>query len=151
MPDPEEDDHDVREATNGQMDLAMYRQKPADLVITDIVMPERDGMGVTLALAREFLDAQVIAMSGATGVQSLLNVAKLFGARQTMQKLFTVEEVRRLYASPWGASPIQQPAPATTTPQSCRPPRPATPRVAAAIRQSGNQRVRAQSNSSDRH
>lgn len=92
----EEDGHMVHEAANGQMGLTMYRQEPADLVITDILMPERDGMEVTLALTREFLDAKVIAMSGATGARSLLNVAKLFGARQVMQKPFTVEEVRRL-------------------------------------------------------
>ncbi|OGW50128.1 MAG: hypothetical protein A2V62_05165 [Nitrospirae bacterium RBG_19FT_COMBO_58_9] len=92
----EEDGHEVREAANGQMGLILYRQEPADLVITDILMPERDGMEVTLALTREFLDAKVIAMSGATEAWSLLNVAKLFGARQVMQKPFTVEEVRRL-------------------------------------------------------
>src|SRR5207245_10108525 len=46
----EEDGHMVREAANGQMGLTMYCQEPADLVITDILMPERDGMEVTLAL-----------------------------------------------------------------------------------------------------
>lgn len=92
----EEDGHQVREAANGQIGLAMYREARADLVITDILMPERDGMEVTLALTQEFLDAKVIAMSGASGDQNFLNVAKLFGARQIMQKPFTVEEVRRL-------------------------------------------------------
>jgi two-component system response regulator (stage 0 sporulation protein F) len=92
----EQDGHQVREAANGQIGLALYRQEPADLVITDILMPERDGMEVTLALTQEFLDARVIAMTGATGDQNFLNVARLFGARRVMQKPFTVEEVRRL-------------------------------------------------------
>jgi two-component system, response regulator, stage 0 sporulation protein F len=59
-------------------------------------MPTRDGMDVTLELTREFLEAKVIAMTGATGDRNFLSVAKLFGARQIIQKPFTVEEVRRL-------------------------------------------------------
>ena len=35
----------IREAKNGQIGLTLYRDSPADLVITDILMPERDGMG----------------------------------------------------------------------------------------------------------
>jgi two-component system response regulator (stage 0 sporulation protein F) len=92
----EEDGHEVREAPNGKIGLTLYRQAPADLVITDILMPERDGMEVTLELTREFLDAKVIAMTGAAGDRNFLNVAKLFGARETIQKPFTVEEIRRL-------------------------------------------------------
>ena len=63
----EKDGHHIREAENGQIGLTLYRDSPADLVITDILMPERDGMEVTLALTQEFLDARVIAMTGATG------------------------------------------------------------------------------------
>ncbi len=91
----EEDGHQIREAANGEIGLRLYRDSPADLVITDIMMPERDGMEVTLALTQEFLDARVIAITGATGDQNFLNVAKLFGARRVIQKPFTPEEVRR--------------------------------------------------------
>ena len=92
----EDDGHTVREASNGQIGLNLYREDPADLVITDILMPERDGMEVTLALTQEFLDAKVIAMTGATGDQNFLNVAKLFGARRVIQKPFSVDEIKRL-------------------------------------------------------
>ena len=92
----EEDGHEVREASNGQDGLNLYRQAPADLVITDILMPARDGMDITLELTREFLDAKVIAMTGATGDRNFLSVAKLFGAREILKKPFTVDEVRRL-------------------------------------------------------
>ena len=78
----EEGGHQIREAENGESGLRLYRNAPADLVITDIMMPERDGMEVTLALTQEFLDARVIAITGATGDQNFLNVAKLFGARR---------------------------------------------------------------------
>lgn len=92
----EEDGHQTREAANGHVGLMLYRDTPADLVITDIVMPERDGMEVTLALTQEFLDARVIAITAATGHQNFLNVAKLFGARRVIQKPFTSEEIRRV-------------------------------------------------------
>jgi CheY-like chemotaxis protein len=91
----EEHGHQIREAANGQSGLALYREAPADVVITDILMPERDGLEVTLALTREFLDARVIAITGATGDQNYLNVAKLFGARRVVQKPFTPEEILR--------------------------------------------------------
>lgn len=92
----EEDGHTVREAANGSAALALYREHPTDLVITDILMPKRDGLDVLLALTREFLDAKVIAMTGASGDHQLLQVAKLFGARKVVKKPFTIEEIRSL-------------------------------------------------------
>lgn len=91
----EENGHEIREARNGQVGLTLYREKPTDLVITDILMPERDGMEVTLALTREFLDAKVIAMTGATDDQNFLNVAKLFSARRVIQKPFSPADLLR--------------------------------------------------------
>ena len=92
----EQDGHQIREAADGQIGLMLYRETPADLVITDILMPERDGMEVTLALTQEFLDVRVIAITGATDHQSVLNVAKLFGARRVIQKPFTPDVIRRV-------------------------------------------------------
>ncbi len=89
------DGHQIREAENGDIALRLYRDEPADLVITDILMPDRDGMEMTLALTHEFLDARVIAITGESGDHNFLNVAKLFGARRILQKPFTVEDIRR--------------------------------------------------------
>lgn len=91
----EREGHQVREAENGETGLTFYRDKPADLVITDIMMPGRDGMEVTLALTQEFLNARVIAITGETGDHNFLNVAKLFGARRILQKPFGVEDLRQ--------------------------------------------------------
>ena len=91
----EEEGHLIQEAVNGLAGLTLYREKPADLVITDILMPERDGMEVTLALTREFLDARVIAVTGATGDRNFLNVAKLFGARRVIEKPFLPADILR--------------------------------------------------------
>jgi CheY-like chemotaxis protein len=91
----DEDGHSIREAADGHRGLTLYRDAPADVVITDLLMPERDGLEVTLALTREFLDTRVIAITGATGDQNYLNVALLFGARRVIQKPFTPDEIRR--------------------------------------------------------
>ena len=82
--------YEVTEAANGRQGLERYRQRPTDLVITDIAMPELNGLDLILELTREFLHAKVIAISGAGGEQNVLDVAKLFGARQTFEKPFSV-------------------------------------------------------------
>jgi len=86
----EEAGYEVAEAANGLQGLELYRQRPTDLVITDIVMPEMNGLDLLLALTREFLNAKVIAISGAGGEKNVLDVAKLLGARQTFQKPFSL-------------------------------------------------------------
>jgi CheY-like chemotaxis protein len=86
----EEAGHEVTEAANGRQGLELYRHRPTDLVITDIVMPEMNGLDMLLALTREFLHAKVIAISGAGGEKNDLDVAKLLGARQTFQKPFSL-------------------------------------------------------------
>jgi len=82
--------YEVVEAPNGRQGLELYRQRPTDLVITDIVMPELNGLDMLLELTREFLHAKVIAISGVGGEQNVLDVAKLLGARRTFQKPFSM-------------------------------------------------------------
>ena len=85
--------YEVTEAANGRQGLDLYRQRPTDLVITDMLMPELNGLDLLLDLTREFLHAKVIAISGAGGDQNVLDVAKLFGARQTFHKPFSVPQL----------------------------------------------------------
>ena len=59
--------NEVTEAPNGRIGLELYRHRPTDLVITDILMPELNGLDMLLELTREFLHAKVIAISGAGG------------------------------------------------------------------------------------
>jgi CheY-like chemotaxis protein len=60
----ESDGHEVIPATDGAQGLALQRQRPADLVITDIFMPEPDGLETIHALKKDFPGLKVIAMSG---------------------------------------------------------------------------------------
>jgi two-component system response regulator (stage 0 sporulation protein F) len=85
--------YEVTEAANGRQGLELYRQRPTDLVITDILMPVMNGLDILLELTREFLHAKVIAISGARGEQNVLDVAKLLGARQTFQKPFSMPQL----------------------------------------------------------
>jgi two-component system response regulator (stage 0 sporulation protein F) len=85
--------YEVTEAANGRQGLDLYRQRPTDLIIADMLMPELNGLDLLLDLTREFLHAKVIAISGAGGDQNVLDVAKLLGARQTFQKPFSVPQL----------------------------------------------------------
>lgn len=72
------------EAANGREGLEQFRAKPMDLVITDLEMPEMNGLDLILELTRAFLDVKVIAMSGHSSDE--LQTARLLGARQTFAK-----------------------------------------------------------------
>lgn len=85
--------HEVMEAQDGRIGLDLYRRNPTDLIITDILLPELNGLDVILDLVHEFLDVKVIAMSGCAEKGHFLNTAKLLGARQTLQKPFTIEKL----------------------------------------------------------
>lgn len=85
--------YEVVEAKNGREGLKQYRKAPTDLVITDILMPDEDGLEATLELTREYPDAKVIAITGGSGDRNFLDVAKLFGARKTLTKPFELDRL----------------------------------------------------------
>ncbi len=82
--------HTVRTARNGAEGLAQFRVERPDLVITDIVMPEQDGVGVLLELRKLRPRPKIIAMSGGT-VRSnqYLQMAAGLGARRVLEKPFS--------------------------------------------------------------
>ena len=83
--------HEILEASNGGLGLALYQARSADLIITDLVMPEMDGLEMMLKLTRNFFNVKVIAISGGLEGEVPLHVAKLLGARQTFQKPLDME------------------------------------------------------------
>jgi two-component system response regulator (stage 0 sporulation protein F) len=85
--------HKVVEAGNGRVGLDRYRLKPTDLIITDIGMPELNGLDMMLELTRQFLDTKVIAISGEGGEKNVLDAAKLLGARRTFHKPFSMPQL----------------------------------------------------------
>ncbi len=84
----EGDGHEVLEAANGRLGLELHRTRSADLIITDMVMPEMNGLDMLLELTKRCPNVNVIAMSGGRESQGWLNAAELLGTRQTFQKPF---------------------------------------------------------------
>ncbi|MBI5572494.1 MAG: response regulator [Desulfomonile tiedjei] len=88
--------HAVTEAPDGSVGLRLYRQKHRDLVITDIIMPEKEGIETIMELQRESPDVQIIAISGggqATPGATCLHLAKRLGAARTLAKPFSKQEL----------------------------------------------------------
>ena len=85
----------VLEATNGSEGLKLYRRQPADLVITDLIMPEKEGVETIMELRRQFPDARIIAISGGerNAGRDYLPIAAKLGARRTVAKHFSRQEI----------------------------------------------------------
>lgn len=86
--------YDVQKASNGNEGINCFHEAPADLVITDIVMPEKSGLDAISELKSAYPKVKIIAMSGGgrTGVK-LLNMAKTLGVDRTLKKPFTRAEL----------------------------------------------------------
>lgn len=80
----------VREAIDGRHAMDQVRQHPVDLVITDLVMPEQEGLETILKLQQEFPRLKVIAISGYQAGEFLRH-ASIFGACATIKKPFSIE------------------------------------------------------------
>lgn len=82
--------HQLDEAENGADGLDRAAAAPPDLVITDLIMPEREGIETILALRRLAPDLPIIAISGGgrIGPGDLLAAAKRLGATTTLRKPF---------------------------------------------------------------
>jgi len=87
--------HDVVEAEDGISGVRIQQEQPCDLVITDILMPEQEGLGCIMELRRLDPSVRIIAISGATGAHpmDILEIARHFGARRTFSKPFDVVQV----------------------------------------------------------
>ena len=84
----ERDGYEVAEAPDGIEGIRIYRQNPADLIITDLIMPNKDGIGVIIDLKKEFPNVKIIAMSGGglNKPEGYLKGAKKLGAACTLTK-----------------------------------------------------------------
>lgn len=87
--------YSVHTATEGEQALAMQREFPADVLVTDIFMPGREGMSTIAGFKAEFPGTRIIAMSagGGTGKRDYLPAAALIGADATLRKPFTATQL----------------------------------------------------------
>ena len=87
--------HEVTEARNGLEAVAQYDLAPADLVITDPVMPGMDGIETILKFKQRNPRPKIIAISGGGrfNADELLAMAKHLGAQQILVKPLTLEQI----------------------------------------------------------
>jgi DNA-binding response OmpR family regulator len=78
---------------DGRYGLSLLETKPFDLVVTDIVMPEKDGLETILAIRRKSKTVPIIAISGGGKIapEDYLLIAQKMGADYSFQKPFNNE------------------------------------------------------------
>lgn len=91
----EQSGYHVEEAGNGRSGLEKLAAATYDLVITDLVMPETDGLEVVSAASKRWPDVPVIVISGGgrLGNDDNLPVALRLGAAAAIHKPFTMREL----------------------------------------------------------
>ena len=84
----ERNGYEVIEASDGKEGIKLYRKNPTDLIITDLIMPEKDGIETIQELRKDFPDVKIIAISGGgrLGPHDYLHLAKMLGAQRTLTK-----------------------------------------------------------------
>ncbi len=83
--------HEVEEAEDGVVGVRVFKEHPADLVITDIIMPNKEGIQTIWEIKQASPSVQIIAVSGGVPGQpeSDLPLAETFGAARSIQKPFS--------------------------------------------------------------
>jgi DNA-binding response OmpR family regulator len=83
------------EAANGKEALSLQEKNPADLIITDIIMPEMEGIDTIMAFRENYPRVKIIAISGGgqIGSDEYLDLADKLGADWTFAKPFSLNRL----------------------------------------------------------
>jgi len=86
---------DVLGAADGKEGIELFRKNDVDLVITDLIMPEKEGIEMIMELKTDFPDVKIIAMSGGAqmGPEGYLQLADALGAQRTLKKPIAREDL----------------------------------------------------------
>ena len=86
--------HEVDIALNGRDGMELFKKNKPDLLITDIIMPHKDGLEVVLELRKKHPELKIIAISGGGRIhpEGYLPSAKHFGADLIFQKPLVQQE-----------------------------------------------------------
>lgn len=87
--------YDVKTAANGYEALSSLRNCPAELIITDLNMPEMNGLSFLRELNREYPASNVIMITAFGEVESYLEALNL-GAFEYLNKPLRLEELRKV-------------------------------------------------------
>ena len=97
--------HEVFLAAYGREGVMRHRACPADLVITDLYMPNQDGMETIREFRIRFPEVALIAMSGGTDSGAMLAMARNLAAVGILHKPFLTEELIDAVAKALGGQP----------------------------------------------
>ena len=91
----EKEGYRVEEAPNGTVGMSLLQDHFIDLVITDLFMPEKEGIETMREVRKSFPQVKIIAMSGGGRIGKLdfLPMAESFGAQRTLAKPFERKEL----------------------------------------------------------
>jgi DNA-binding response OmpR family regulator len=80
--------YQVSEAQNGKVAMKLFRNFPADVIIMDLVMPEKEGIETIMEFSRDFPAAKIIAITGGLKGETelLLNASRDLGASRAFKK-----------------------------------------------------------------
>jgi DNA-binding NtrC family response regulator len=86
--------HTVVLAGHGREGMGVLRQATVDLVVTDLFMPEQEGLETITALRKQHPQLPIIAMSGGNlASEAMLSVARELGAREVIEKPFGLDRL----------------------------------------------------------
>jgi DNA-binding response OmpR family regulator len=93
--------HEVEMALNGKDGMILFEQNKPDLLITDIIMPEKEGLETIFELRQKYPDLKIIAISGGGRIspEGYLPGAKLLGADMVFQKPLDQKEFLQAVAT----------------------------------------------------
>ena len=98
----------VREASTGSEGIRLFRERPSDVVITDMYMPDGDGFEVMRTLRREVPPPKIIVISGRLSKGEFLSAAKLLGADLVLPKPVTRDELLTAVETVFGTSRLSR-------------------------------------------
>ena len=106
--------YEVQTAMNGDQALEILGKQPVDLVITDIIMPGKDGLETIRDIRKRWPSTKIIAISGGgmcgTGLYTTLSLK--LGAALVMNKPFASEELLKAVTAQLPGAPCAEPVPA---------------------------------------
>lgn len=85
--------YDVVATRDGEEALAAYAAAPTDLIITDLLMPRKDGVEIIHSFRRQHPNVRIIAVTGARGRFNRLTAARHVGAHHTLVKPFDLSDL----------------------------------------------------------
>ncbi|MBI3773271.1 MAG: response regulator [Gammaproteobacteria bacterium] len=90
--------HEVMATESVEEAVKQFRCKPESVMITDLVMPGKNGIDLIMSLRQEYPQAKIIAISGGGGIKGkfdYLEIANLIGADSIMKKPIDINELVR--------------------------------------------------------